>query len=151
MRAIFLLLACCLVSACSQPVDPRDQFSLEAAQARWNTAGIHWQEADLRQLEYGMSLYNSFCAACHLSSGEGQSVMGAPALRKNSFVRGPIGDVAKKVLFSNGSTMPSFHRSLDDEQVAAILGYIRNAWGDQTGSLIEQQLVARVRQPGKSP
>ena len=146
MRTIVALMLACLFVACSEPVDPRAQFNLEAAQARWNSPGKQWQEAELRQLEYGMHSYNSFCAACHLTSGEGQAVMGAPALVNNSFVRGPVDDVARKVLFSKGSSMPPFNRSLDDEQIAAILSYVRNAWGDQTGSLIEQQQVTRARQ-----
>lgn len=140
-----------LIGGCGKPVDPRESFNLERAEMKWNSTTRQWIEAELRQLEYGESLYNSFCAACHLSSGEGQSVMGAPALKDNGFVRGPVKAVAGKVLFSTGSTMPRFDRSLDDRQVAAILSYIRNAWGKQLGEVVKADVVARARQVKKAP
>jgi len=151
MKTIMLILMVCSLAACSEPVDPRTQFVLADAQQRWNTAGQQWPEKDLRVLEYGMSQYRSFCAACHLSSGEGQATMGAPALIENSFARGPVNDVTLKILLGKrGSSMPAFARSLDDEQVAAILSYVRNAWGEQSGELVSGEEVAAVRAQGKT-
>jgi cytochrome c oxidase subunit 2 len=137
--------------ACGKAADPAEQFNVRKAEAKWNSTKRQWLELELRQLERGESLYNSFCAACHLSSGEGQLAMGAPALRDNAFARGAEKPLVRKVLFSSGSTMPPFAASLDDAQIAAILSYVRNAWGDQLGDPVKASLVAEVRQVGKSP
>ena len=145
------ILMSCLMAGCGKPADPRDAFNLKNAEMKWNSTTRQWIEPELRQLEYGESLYNSFCAACHLSSGEGQALMGAPALKDNGFVRGPVKAVAGKLLFSKGSSMPRFDRSLDDHQAAAILSYIRNAWGEQVGEVIKADVVAAVRQAQKAP
>ncbi len=151
MRLIVILIIAGLLTACGKPADPAEQFNLGKAEAKWNSTKRQWLELELRQLEHGESLYNSFCAACHLSSGEGQLVMGAPALRGNAFVHGAVKPLARKVLFTSGSTMPSFAASLDDSQIAAILSYVRNAWGEQLGEPVRASLVAEVRRAGKSP
>lgn len=151
MRLIVTLIMAGLLMACGKPADPAGQFNVRKAEAKWNSTKRQWLEQELRQLEQGESLYNSFCAACHLSSGEGQLAMGAPALRDNAFARGAERQVAEKVLFSSGSTMPSFAASLDDAQAAAILTYVRNAWGEQVGDAVKASLVADVRKAGKSP
>ena len=90
----------------------------------------------------GKSLFGKNCAACHQASGAG--IPGAfPALRGNPFVQGDSGAVIATVLKGRGG-MPTFAASIDDEQLALVLSYIRQAWGNQ-GAAVAAQQVGMVR------
>lgn len=88
----------------------------------------------------GKSLFGKNCAACHQASGAG--IPGAfPALRGNAFVQGDSGAVIATVLKGRGG-MPTFAASIDDEQLALVLSYIRQAWGNQGAAVAAQQVQA---------
>lgn len=76
----------------------------------------------------GKSLFAKNCAACHQPSGRG--IPGAfPALAGNAFVQGTPGDVATVLLKGRGG-MPDFSGSLDDDEIAQVLTYVRSSWGN---------------------
>ena len=76
----------------------------------------------------GKSLFAKNCAACHQPSGRG--IPGAfPALAGNAFVQGAPGDVATVLLKGRGG-MPDFSGSLDDDEIAEVLTYVRSSWGN---------------------
>ena len=90
----------------------------------------------------GASLFQQNCAACHQPKGEG--VPGAfPALAGNKFVQGDPKGPAYVLTHGRGG-MPNFSGDLDDQQMAAILTYVRSAWGNKAASL-DAPLVASVR------
>ena len=105
----------------------------------------------------GHTLYTANCSACHQAAGQGMPNM-APALKDNPIV---VGDSAQliqillkgpaAVLPANrphygSSTMDSFYYKLNDDQVAAILTYIRHDFGkgDST-SAVNAKDVATAR------
>ena len=134
---------------CGQSADaPTETADLEAAAQVWNTPDKQWSETGLRQLLDGERLYRKRCAGCHLSSGEGQLTLGAPALKNSAVAKGPAGGMVATVLFGRG-TMPAFGKSINDADLALILSYVRNAWGNQQGDLIAAADVAAVRATGK--
>jgi cytochrome c oxidase subunit 2 len=137
------------LSGCGQEPDaPPKPVDLVVAAQTWNTTDKQWGEAELHQLVEGERLYRKRCAGCHLSSGEGQLTLGAPALRNSAVAKGPAGGLMTTVLFGRG-TMPAFHTSLKDADIALILSYVRNAWGNQQGDLIAAADVAAARSAGK--
>lgn len=147
-RLPLLLLFPCM-SGCGQAPDaPPQAVDLAVAAQTWNTPEKQWSEVELQQLAEGERLYRKRCAGCHLSSGEGQLTLGAPALRNSVVVKGAAGELAGTVLFGRGS-MPAFRTALQDDELAPILSYVRNAWGNQQGGLISQAEVAAVRAAGQ--
>ncbi len=46
-----------------------------------------------------------------------------------------------------GSTMPPFGGQLSDLDIAAVVSYERNSWGNQGGELIQPADVAAMRKP----
>jgi mono/diheme cytochrome c family protein len=77
----------------------------------------------------GEQLFNDNCAACHQKTGAG--VKGAfPALAGDKFVTGAPATLTTTVLMGRGG-MPAFRNDLTDDQLAAILSYIRAAWGNK--------------------
>ena len=92
--------------------------------------------------ESGQAQFLSTCSACHQPTGLG--IKGAfPALAGSAFVQGDATAVATLVL--NGRAgMPRFKADLTDQQIAAVLTYVRSAWGNHAGP-VTPALVAAAR------
>ena len=98
--------------------------------------------AHAQQPMTGAALFAQNCSACHQLTGKG--VPGAfPALAGDTFVQGPTKPVVTLLLNGRGG-MPSFRADLDDGQIAAILSYVRSAWGN-TAPKIETATVTQIR------
>ena len=91
-------------------------------------------------MQRGEAIYNERCAACHTVAGEGivglfPRLNGAPLVQQSQATslirvvlegsRGVTTDGAP-----TGPAMPSFAWQLSDADVAAVVTYIRNAWGN---------------------
>ena len=92
-------------------------------------------------LTRGKRIYEAHCAECHQSTGKGVSTV-YPPLAGNSSVttKSPINAI--RMALHGGyppSTvrnprpygMPPFGQSLNNEDVAAVVSYIRNTWGNR--------------------
>jgi len=77
----------------------------------------------------GEALFRNVCAGCHMPDAKG--AVGAaryPALAMNANLRLAAYPIAMVV---NGrKAMPSFARTLDDEQIATVVNYIRTNFGN---------------------
>lgn len=88
----------------------------------------------------GKAVFAANCAACHQASGAG--IPGAfPALKGNPFVQGEAGAVITTVLMGRGG-MPTFAESIDDAQLALVISYIRQAWGNRAAAVSTQDVQA---------
>ncbi|MBW8816584.1 MAG: cytochrome c [Caulobacterales bacterium] len=88
----------------------------------------------------GEQLFNDNCAACHQKTGVG--VKGAfPALAADKFVTGPAPQVTATVLVGRGG-MPAFKSELSDDQLAAIVSYVRSAWGNKAAPVSAADVAA---------
>jgi mono/diheme cytochrome c family protein len=93
----------------------------------------------------GAALFAQNCSACHQSTGKG--IPGAfPALAGDPFVAGRPGTVAAVVLNGRGG-MPTFGKDLADDEIAAILTYVRSSWGNHGAAVIAADVKAE-RTPG---
>ncbi len=89
--------------------------------------------AALAQPLDGAAIFKQNCAACHQAQGQG--VPGAfPALAGDAFVQGDPKAVAHVLLNGRGG-MPNFREDLTNEQIAAVLSYVRSAWGNHAPPL----------------
>ena len=104
-----------------------------------------WDLAAL--VAHGEQVYNNNCAACHQANGGGNTALGAPALAGDKVVLGPKQHQIDVVL--NGQTngvvqtapgggkMPAW-KQLPDVDVAAVISYTRNSWGNKASENIVQ-------------
>lgn len=85
----------------------------------------------------GESTYQTACAACHQPNGEGMPPA-FPALKGSPIA---IGDVSKHIDIvvngAPGTSMQAFGKQLSFKQLAAVITYERNAWGNNTGDLVQ--------------
>ena len=99
-----------------------------------------WSEADLTAK--GEKIYAANCAACHQATGKG--VAGAfPALDGSRIVTGPAdGQIALVLNGKPGTAMPSW-KQLSDADIAAVITYTRNSWGNHSGEAIQPRRLSR--------
>ncbi len=105
-------------------------------------------------IDAGARLYEDQCISCHQASGKGVPSI-YPALAGSRAITTPVATNAIRMVLHGGyapSTggnprpygMPPFGQSMTDEEVAAVVTYIRNAWGNQ-GTAILPNDVNRYR------
>jgi cytochrome c oxidase subunit 2 len=102
-----------------------------------------WGMSDL--MERGEKVYNTTCAACHQANGEG--VPGAfKPLKGSPIATGPINDHLALVMNGRpGTAMAAFAGQLSDVDLAAVVTYERNAWGNSVGDLVQPAEVKAAR------
>jgi cytochrome c oxidase subunit 2 len=106
-------------------------------------ASRDWSMAEL--MERGEKVYNTNCAACHQANGEG--VPGAfPGLKGSALTTGPV-DAHLEIVMNGkpGTAMAAFGGQLNDIDLAAVVAYERNSWGNDAGDLIQPSEVKAAR------
>jgi len=94
----------------------------------------------------GKEVYDTNCAACHMAEGQGMPAAGFPALAGSAIAKGPMADHLKIVMEGKSATaMQAFAAQLSDVEMAAIVTYERNAWGNNMGDSLQPSDVKAVR------
>lgn len=120
----------------------KEQKELKLAAAAEATADKVWSKEDL--LEKGQGLYNTKCSACHQITGQGLPPA-FPPLKGSKIATGPIADHLHIVLNGKQGTAMQSWSSLSDLEIAAIVTYERNAWGNDTGDVVQPAAVKAAR------
>ena len=87
----------------------------------------------------GERIYLEYCAECHQQDGQGWSTL-YPNLAGNPIVT--LHDpepIIRTVKYGQGSMMP-FREKLTGHQMAAVITYIRNSWGNSAAAVSWRQI-----------
>ena len=106
----------------------------------------------------GQKVYVDQCASCHAADGRGKGTA-YPPLDGNSSVVEPTGINAIRIVLSGGFapgtaansrpySMPPFSQSLSDDDAAAVVTYIRQAWSNKAPSVSPNDVRAYRSIPG---
>ncbi len=100
----------------------------------------------------GKKLYDDSCAGCHMQKGEGTQGAGYyPPLANNSKMQSKYYIIS--VVINGLRGMPSFHRMMSDEQIAAVTQYVHSDLNSFT-DIVTTANVAQLRHdfpPGSDP
>lgn len=113
---------------------------------------------DEKLMEVGKASF-LLCGACHGQSGEGTPI--APPLAGSNWVAGPISNLIKiqlrglqgpitvsgKEYNMPGGMAPLFYQT--DEQIAGVLTYVRNSFGNKASGVKPEQVAALRGEVGK--
>ena len=89
----------------------------------------------------GESVYMAYCAACHQPTGMGLPGV-FPGLINNEVVKGDLSKHVDILLNGRpGTAMQAFAKQLSVKQIAAVITYKRNSWGNDTGEVIQPNQV----------
>ena len=105
----------------------------------------------------GEALYVDNCAACHISTGNGipqlfPALKDSPSVQSADAAGGLIRAVlrgARSVATDHATTapaMPAFGWKLSDAEVAAVITYIRNSWGNAAPPVSADDVASARRQ-----
>lgn len=122
-------------------------------------------KADQKIYQQGSEIFQreSHCATCHQTNGQGNGTV-YPSLVGSPWVNGSEDRLAKLALHGmwgkltvGGKTydpsrgvppMTAFRDLLKDDELAAVLSFVRNTWGNKA-SMVSAETVARVRKETK--
>ncbi|GAA0565502.1 hypothetical protein GCM10009098_37020 [Rheinheimera aquimaris] len=97
-------------------------------------------------MSVGERTYTAYCAACHQPSGEGLPGI-FPALKGSSIALNDKPAHIDIVLHGRaGTAMQAYAKQLSLKEIAAVITYERNAWGNSTGELVQAADVHAVMQ-----
>lgn len=116
-------------------------------------ANVLFQDKELQEsIQRGSEIYADFCITCHLDNGQGVEAV-FPPLAKSDYLMnnrkesifgvkyGRSGDmVVNGVTYSN--TMMAL--GLDDEEIADVMNYITNSWGNKNDKIVTVEEVAGI-------
>ena len=106
----------------------------QAAVAERELTSKEWSLEEL--MARGEKAYVTACAACHQANGEGMPPM-FPALRGSAIATGPVAAHIDIVVNGKpGTAMAAFGKQLSPVDLAAIITYERNAWGNTVGDMV---------------
>lgn len=92
----------------------------------------------------GEKVYLSSCAACHMPSGEGLPGV-FPALKGSALVLEDMaGHIDTVVNGRAGTAMQAYAKQLTLTELAAVITYERNAWGNSTGDTVQAKDINAI-------
>ncbi len=140
-----------LVAVAAQPGELGDRAAKVLARVGWPgkpgmAAAAPLSAADQTRFAAGQELYKNLCEGCHGADGREQpgatpniagapNVIGDPGIPIRILLHGKEGAVG---------LMPAHGESMSDAEIAAVLTYVRRAWG-QTASPIDAASVQQIR------
>jgi len=93
----------------------------------------------------GEKIYGSTCAVCHQPSGMGMPPT-FPALKGGPIVTGPVAAHIDRVMNGKqGTAMVAFKEQLSDQDIADVITYERNAWGNNKGDWVKADQIKAAR------
>ena len=138
--------------------------TLIVAEHKKAKAPKHLKGKDARAFVKGAEIYNreAHCGTCHQPNGQGLPDAGFPPLAATKWATGNPDRLIKLSLKGlmgpievKGKTYPGvvpmtpFEALLSDEELAAVLTYVRNSFGNKA-SVIQPSHVKQVRESSKS-
>ena len=122
---------------------------------RLDTAADHSQDPLKESMARGAEIYTEYCIQCHLGQGEGVATA-FPPLAKSSWLLPEMRSNAIKVvkygqsgeILVNGETYNSAMANLGlyDDEVADVMNYIMNSWGNSQEGLVTEEEVKGIEE-----
>lgn len=106
----------------------------------------------LQQIDKGKVIYNKVCVACHLMNGQGITSV-FPPVAKSDYLNADVNRAIKQIIkgslgpiLVNGKkyNTPMPIQVLNDQQIADVLTYVYNSWGNNK-SIVTQDMVTAQR------
>lgn len=122
-----------------------DQFYLVSPAGQAITAEVAADVVTLPEeqmaavMEAGHQVFSSNCAVCHGAEGQGligPRFAGNTALADEDYVVGRV----LNGFIEHG--MPPFKDVLSDDQISAVITFVRNSWGNEFGAVLAEEVAA---------
>ncbi|GAA0742746.1 MULTISPECIES: c-type cytochrome [Gaetbulibacter] len=104
-------------------------------------------------IQRGSEVYNDFCMACHLPNGQGVPRT-FPPLAKSDYLMNKRAESIKAIKYGqkgkitvNGVEYDNVMTplGLSDQEVADVMNYITNSWGNTNNKMITEDEVSKIQ------
>ncbi len=122
------------------------------AKAAAGGADRTWSSDEL--MAAGKDVYEKQCLSCHQANGQGLPPA-FPALAGSKIVNAPLLDMNGKIIKDShvdrvmngkpGTAMQAFRNTLSDVELAAVITYERNSFGNRRGDMIQPAQIKALR------
>ena len=92
----------------------------------------------------GKQVYDQNCASCHMADGKGNPALGAKPIAGSPIANGPLAAHIERVLKGKG-VMPAWGNLLGDLDLAAVITFERNSFGNHKGDLVKPEDIKAAR------
>nr|WP_321222793.1 cytochrome c [uncultured Psychroserpens sp.] len=149
MRIFYTTLITLLIVSCNSSEKKKEISKVIISEEKVTNQNPKLKESMLR----GKSLYTDFCVSCHLPNGKGVAKT-FPPLAKSDYLMnkrqesikaikyGQSGEIIVNGVTYNGSMAPL---GLEDDEIADIMNYITNSWGNSNDKLITVEEVSKIQ------
>jgi mono/diheme cytochrome c family protein len=105
-----------------------------------------------KSMTRGKSVYTDFCVTCHLPNGKGVP-KAFPPLANSDYLMTKRNESIKAIKYGqsgeiivNGETYNNAMTSLglEDNEIADVMNYITNSWGNSNDNLITEDEVSKI-------
>ncbi|MCM4169065.1 Cytochrome c6 [Arenibacter antarcticus] len=112
-----------------------------------------FQDKELEEsIKRGADIYSDFCVTCHLPNGQGVKKTFPPLAKSDYLLQkreesirgikfGQQGEIVVNGITYN-NTMPTM--GLDDGEIADVMNYILNSWGNKSKALVTPEEVSKI-------
>jgi len=119
----------------------------EEAKLVFETVGKEWTHDEL--MVKGEEVYGRTCAVCHQPNGQGLPPA-FPALAGSAVATGPMQNHVDVVMHGRaGTAMQAFSSQLNAAEIAAVITYERNSWGNDKGDTIQPREIHEMMNGGQ--
>lgn len=114
---------------------------------------LNAQDPLLKSMERGAEIYTDYCIQCHLGKGEGVAKTFPPLANSNWLLPDMRKEAIKVIKYGqsgeiivNGETYNSVMANLElyDDEVADVMNYIMNNWGNSQEKMVTEEEVKEV-------
>ncbi|GAL71274.1 c-type cytochrome [Jejuia pallidilutea] len=121
--------------------------------ATFITLTVSQQDQLQESISRGQEIYSDFCVTCHMPNGEGVKHT-FPPLAKSDYLKnnreasirgikyGQQGEITVNGIIYNGKMAPM---GLDDEEIADVMNFINNSWGNSNKNIVTTEEVAAIK------
>lgn len=143
---IIVLVSCLIIYACNSS----NKTKSTADYSKKNNT--HQNTEISGSIERGSQVYNSLCVTCHMPNGKGVPKSFPPLANSDYLLNNRIESI-KAIKYGlsgeikvNGEiyNMPMAAFGLSDVEIADVMNYITNSWGNKNSSLITEKEVSKI-------
>lgn len=123
-------------------IDTQEALALSAKEEEQRLLAMNMSMEEL--MIDGKRVYEAVCAACHMPNGEGLAGV-FPAIKGSSIALNDKPAHIDIIVYGKaGTSMQSFAKQLTMSEIAAVITYQRNAWGNNTGEMVQAKDINAI-------